>query len=150
MELNDYWEDEPIRLEVSWIHDAYTGFPEACAIDFPAAKRTQVGAVANQSGEWLLREYIKAGAYENFSCDYDSPRLREILDSNRRQQVDRKAFYKLYYLQANTYRKAYNFGQHPETFEAIIAFKEGDPKAAEFELVFGSVLSKFDVSLKKR
>lgn len=150
MQLNDYWEDEPIRLEVSWIHDSYTGFPEACAIEFPAARRTQVGAVANQSGEWLLREYIKAGAYENFSCDYDSPRLREILDSNRRQQIDRKAFYRLYYLQANTYRKAYNFGQHPETVEAIIAFKEGDPRIADFELAFGSVLSKFDVSLKKR
>jgi hypothetical protein len=150
MELKDYWEDEPIRLEVAWIHDSYTGFPEGCTTEFPAAKRTQVGAVANQSGEWLLREYIKAGAYENFSCDYDNPRMREILDSNRRQQVDRKAFYRIYYLQANVFRKAHNFGQHPETFEAMIAFKEGDPKAAEFELAFGSVLSKFDISLKKR
>lgn len=150
MELKDYWEDEPIRLEVMWIHDAYTKWPSDCVTSFPAAKRTQVGQVANQSGEWLLREYIKAGAYENFSCDYDNPRLREILDSNRRQQVDRRAFYRIYYLQANTYRKAYNFGQHPETFEAMIAFKEGDPKAAEFELAFGSVLSKFGVSLKKR
>lgn len=150
MELKDYWEDEPIRLEVAWIFDAYTSFPEACSIEFPAAKRTQVGKVANQTGEWLLREYIKAGAYENFSCDYDNPRMREILDSNRRQQIDRKAFYRVYYLQANTYRKAYNFGQHPESFEAMIAFKEGDTKAAEFELAFGSVLSKFDVSLKKR
>ncbi len=149
-ELNDYWEDEPIRLEVSWIHDSYTGFPEGCTTVFPAAKRTQVGEVANQSGEWLLREYIKAGAYENFSSDFNSPRLREKLDSNRRQQVDRKAFYRLYYLQFNVYRKAYNFGQHPETAEAIIAFKEGDPKALEFETAFGSVLSKFDVSLKKR
>ena len=150
MELKDFWEDEPIRLEVSWIHDPYTGFSNDCVLNFPPAKRTQWGQVANQSGEWLLREYIKAGAYENFSCDYDMPRLREILDSNRRQQIDRKAFYRVYYLQANTYRKAYNFGQHPETFEAMIAFKEGDPKAAEFELAFGSVLSKFDVSLKKR
>lgn len=150
MELKDYWEDEPIRLEVSWIHDAYTGFPEACAISFPAAKRTQVGKVANQSGEWLLREYIKAGAYENFSADYDMPRLREILDSNRRQQIDRKAFYRIYYLQYNVHRKSHNFGQHPETVETMVAFKEGDPKQAEFELAFGSVLSKFDVSLKKR
>lgn len=150
MELKDYWEDEPIRLEVSWIHDSYTGFSEDCKLSFPSAKRTQVGQVANQSGEWLLREYIKAGVYENFSADYDSPRLREVLDSNRRQQIDRKAFYKIYYLQANTYRKAYNFGQCPETFEAMVAFKEGDPKAAEFELTFGSVLSKFGVSLKKR
>lgn len=150
MELKDYWEDEPIRLEVAWIHDSYTGWPQDCVASFPSAKRTQVGKVANQSGEWLLREYIKAGAYENFSCDYDMPRLREILDSNRRQQIDRKAFYRIYYIQANTFRKAHNFGQHPETMEAMIAFKEGDPKAAEFELAFGSVLSKFDVSLKKR
>ncbi len=59
MELKDYWEDEPIRLEVAWIHDSYTGFPDICALTFPSAKRTQVGQVANQSGEWLLREYIK-------------------------------------------------------------------------------------------
>lgn len=150
MELKDFWEDEPIRLEVAWIHDSYTGFPEACAIQFPAAKRTQVGQVANQSGQWLLREYIKAGAYENFSCDYDNPRMREILDSNRRQQIDRNAFYRLYYIQANTHRKSYNFGQHPETMEAIIAFKEGDPRIADFELAFGSVFSKFGVSLVKR
>ena len=150
MELNDYWEEEPIRLEVSWIHDPYTGFSEDCKLSFPSAKRTQVGAVANQTGEWLLREYIKAGAYENFSCDYDMPRMREILDSNRRQQIDRSAFYKIYYLQANIYRKAYNFGQHPETIEAMVAFKEGDPRIAEFEFAFGSVLSKFDVSLKER
>lgn len=150
MELKDYFEDEPIRLEVSWIHDSYTGFSNDCTLSFPSAIRTQVGQVANQSGEWLLREYIKAGAYENFSCDYDNPRMREILDSNRRQQIDRKAFYRVYYLQANTFRKAYNFGQAPEVFEAMIAFKEGDPKAAEFELAFGSVLSKFDISLKKR
>lgn len=150
MELKDYFEDEPIRLEVSWIHDSYTGFSNDCTLAFPAAKRTQVGQVANQSGEWLLREYIKAGAYENFSCDYDNPRLREILDSNRRQQIDRRASYRVYYLQANTFRKAYNFGQCPETFEAMVAFKEGDPKAAEFELTFGGVLSKFGVSLKKR
>jgi len=150
MELKDFWEDEPIRLEVMWIHDSYTGWPDDCVTSFPSAKRTQVGQVANQSGEWLLREYIKAGAYENFSCDYDNPRLREILDSNRRQQIDRKAFYRIYYLQASTYRKAYQFGQCPEVFEAMIAFKEGDPKAAEFEAAFGSVLSKFDISLKKR
>lgn len=150
MELKDFWEDEPIRLEVSWIHDSYTGWPEDCVTKFPAAKRVQSGQVASGSGEWLLREYIKAGTYENFSCDYDNPRLRELLDSNRRAQIDRKAFYRIYYLQANIFRKAYNFGQHPETIEAMIAFKEGDPKAAEFELAFGSVLSKFGVSLKKR
>jgi hypothetical protein len=149
-EMNDYWEDEPIRLEVAWIFDSYTGFPEGCTTEFPAAKRTQVGQVANQSGEWLLREYIKAGAYENFSRDFDSPRLRERLDSNRRQQIDRKAFYRIYYIQANIFRKGHNFGQHPETVEAMIAFKEGDPKAAEFEAAFGSVLSKFDIALKKR
>lgn len=150
MELNDYWENEPIRLEVSWIHDPYTGFSEDCKLAFPAAKRTQVGQVANQSGEWLLREYIKAGAYEAFSSDSDSPRLRSVTDSQRRKQIDRRAFYKVYYLQANIYRKAYNFGQHPETMEAIVAFKEGDPRAAEFEFAFGSVLSKFDVALKER
>lgn len=150
MELKDYWEDEPIRLEVSWIHDSYTGWPEGCVTQFPAAKRVQWGQVANQSGEWVLREYIKAGAYENFSCDYDNPRLREILDSNRRAQIDRKAFYRIYYLQAKTHRGDYGFGQAPEVFEAMVFFKEGDPKVAEFELAFGSVLSKFGVSLKKR
>jgi hypothetical protein len=149
-ELKDYFEDEPIRLEVAWIYDSYTGMPADCKASFRPAKRTQAGQVANQSGEWLLREYIKAGAYDNFACDYDSPRLREILDSNRRQQIDRRAFYKVYYLQANTYRKAYNFGQCPETFEAIIAFKEGDAKASQFEAAFGSVLSKFGVTLKAR
>lgn len=150
-ELQDFYETEPIRLEVSWIIDSLTGFPANCDMSkIPRAVRVTPGVTARQSGEWLLREYIKAGVYEAFSTDSNMPRMRDIMDSNRRKQIDRSAFYKMYYLQFNVYRKAYNFGQHPETVEAMIAFKEGDQKMFEFENLILGTLGKFGVALKER
>lgn len=152
MELKDFYEVEPIRIEVSWVVDQMTGLPEACDTKaMPQCKRIRPGQYQRQSGEWLLREYLKAGAYDFTACDDSTARMREILDQNRRQQIDRKALYKLYYI---TYKSnkgnEYNFDQKPEVWETVVAFKEGDPKAAAFETAFGQVLNKFGVSLAER
>lgn len=152
MELKDFYENEPIRIEVSWVVDQITGLPLACDTKaMPECKRIRPGQYQRQSGEWLLREYIKAGAYDFTACDDSTARMREILDQNRRAQVDRKALYKLYYI---TYKSnkgnEYGFDQKPEVWETVIAFKEGDPKAAAFEAAFSPVLSKFGVTLTER
>lgn len=152
MELKDFYENEPIRIEVSWVVDQLTGLPLACETkQMPICKRIRPGKYQRQSGEWLVREYLKAGAYDFTACDDSTARMREILDQNRRQQVDRKAMYKLYYL---TYKSnkgnEYNFDQKPEVWETMIAFKEGDPKAAQFEAALGQVVSKFGITLTER
>lgn len=153
MDINDFYETEPIRMEVSWVVNQMTGLPATCntTSKMPAAKRQQAGLYQRQSGEWLMREYLKAGAYDFTAVDDSSARMREILDQNRRQQIDRKAFYKLYYI---TYKSnkghTSNFDEKAEVWETMIAFREDDPKAATFESQFGAVFSKFDVVLKER
>lgn len=151
-ELDDYFEIEPIRLEVSWIMDSYTGVPGSCEVaNLPKAVRIKTGTVANQIGEQVLREYIKAGVYENGSMDCDSPRMREVRDSNRRNQIDRKAVYRYYYLQVREFRESFNFHQKGEVWEIIFVVKEGDvARQAALEAGILAPLSKFGVVLKER
>lgn len=150
-ELSDFFETEPIRLEVNWINDSLTGFPTNCDMDtLPKARRAQAGNISRQSGEAVLRQYIKSGAYEVFGEDYDNPRLRRVLDSQRRKQVDRTQNYRIYYLQFKVLRQQHNFDQVPEIAEAMFAFPVGDPKALKFENAILSPLSKFGVTLKER
>lgn len=151
LELEDFYETEPIRLEVSWIIDSLTGFPTNCDMkNLPKAKRVQSGQNSRQDGEWVLREYIKAGAYEMFGEDYNMPSMRRVLDAQRRKQVDRSSQYRLYYLQAKIHRQGHNFDQQPEVIEATFAIPFGDQKAAKFESAFLAPLSKFGVELKER
>lgn len=151
-ELEDFYETEPIRLEITWIVNNVTEIPGICErATIPNAKKRQKSMIARGSGDWLLREYITAGAYEPFVMeDSNSPRYREVTDQNRRTQVDRGAFYKVYYLQYKTERGDTNFDEKPEVCEAMIAFKEGDPEQMVFENSFLSVLSKFGVDLTER
>ncbi len=150
-EMSDFFETEPIRLEVAWINDSLTGFPNNCDMDkLPRARRAQAGNISRQSGEAVLRQYIKAGAYEAFGEDLNNPRLRRVLDSQRRKQVDRAQNYRIYYLQFKVLRQQHNFDQVPEIAEAMFAFPVGDPKALKFEAAILSPLSKFGVTLKER
>lgn len=152
MDLHDYYEVEPIRIEVGWIQNQLTGLPDVCDVKgLPKAQRVDLPQYSNQSGEWVLREYIKAGAYELWGCDNSDAKLREILDQNRRAQVDRKAFYRIYYIQYKADKgNGNNFDEKAEVWETMIAFKEGDPKIAAFEAAFGSVFSKYGITLKER
>lgn len=151
-QLNDFYETEPIRMEVSWIQNQMTGLPGACDVKgMPKAQRTQMPSYASQTGEWFLREYIKQSAYTMMGCEDNDPKLREVLDQNLRPQVDRQSSYKLYYIQYKTDKgNSQGFDQKPEICEAMIGFKTGDAKAAAFETAFGSVFSKFNVFLKER
>jgi len=153
MQLNDFYETEPVRMEVSWVVDQMTGLPALCnkTTRYPKCRRKQAGLYQRQSGEWLLREYLKAGAYDFTAVTDDNARMREILDQTRRLQIDRKAYYKLYYIQYKSNKgNANNFNQEAEVWETMVAFKEDDPKAAQFEAQFGAVFSKFDITLQER
>lgn len=151
-QLNDFYETEPIRMEVSWIQNQMTGLPDACAVKaMPKAQRTQLPSYSSQSGEWFLREYIKQNAYTMMGCEETDPKMREVLDQNLRPQVDRNAFYKLYYIKYRADKgNTFGFDQKGEFCEAMIGFPEGSAKAAQFEAAFGNVFSKFNVFLKER
>lgn len=151
MDIKDFYETDPVRMEISWVVNQMTGLPNLGSIKMPKVKRQQAGLYSRQSGEWLLREYLKAGAYDFTAVTDDSARMREILDQNRRSQIDRKAYYKLYYISYRSNKgNNTNFDQKAEVWETLIAFKEDDAKAATFETQFGSVFSKFDITLQER
>lgn len=151
-DMSDFYETEPIRMEVSWIQNELTGLPDACETKaMPKAQRVQLGSVASQTGEWFLREYVKQSAYTLLGCENVDAKMREILDQNLRAQVDRQASYKLYYIQYKTNKgNDHGFDHKPEICEAMIGFKMGDPKAAKFEAAFGPVLSRFGKTLQER
>jgi hypothetical protein len=152
-QLNDFYETEPIRMEVNWIQNQLTGLPEACDTKgMPKAQRTQLPSYAAQTGEWFLREYIKQNAYTMMGCEETDPKMREILDQNLRPQVDRTAFYKLYYIKYRADKgNGFGFDQKGEFCEAMIGFKEGEQvKATQFETAFGNVFSKFNIVLTER
>lgn len=144
----EYYEMEPIRLNLSMV----TRYPFPDAIDYktmPKAIKMQEGRIGRQSGEWLLREYLNSAAYEKFGQWYKEPRLREALNSRRQQQVERSAYYKVYYLR----HKAQRIGtdQKQEMFEPIIAFKENDiAKQQAFENAMLAALAKHGVTLQQR
>lgn len=143
----DYYNTAPIQLELAWVVD----FPNAPDIStFPTYRRTQVPQHSRQSGEWVIRELIAASQYMPFGYDEQDPRMREAMDVQLRNQVDRSAFYKIYYLKYKTNRGQHNFGQQREVFESLILFKEDDPRAKTFESVVESVSSKFGVLLQTR
>jgi hypothetical protein len=151
MELGDYVETDPIRLEISWIENQLTGLAAVCDKNFPIAKKKKAGTYDRQKGEYILRTFLKAGTYLHNAEDIESPRLREILDMNRRAMVDRNAYYNIYYIQYKTnHGNDNNFDEKSLVDEAMICFKEGDPKEAQFIAAFSPVLAKFGVYLQER
>lgn len=121
----DFYETQPVKMEVSLLQED----GDRCdAAQWPSVLQTKVGRIARQSGEYIVRELImKTDAYLQHMKQYDnSPRMREAFDMKLLDQVDRNAFYKLYYVRykasyGNSYRK-----NEQETFTTVFAVKEGD------------------------
>jgi hypothetical protein len=129
----DYYETEPIKMEVSLLVE------DADRCDFaslPTVSQTKIGQISRQSGEFVVRELVmKTDAYlkhvDQFSLE---PRMREAFDMNLLSSVDKKAFYNLYYVRFKaSYGHSFRKQAIKETFTAVFAFKEGDPAAATFE-----------------
>jgi len=137
---DDFYETEPIKMEVSLLGENDSNCDVA---NWPSVQQTRVGRTARQSGEWVVREVImKTDAYLKHINQYSSdPRMREAFDQNLLGMVDRKAFYKLYYI---TYSASYGHSfrkNEQEKFTTIFAFKETDPTVASFETNIIDVLT---------
>lgn len=143
----DYYNTAPIQLELAWIVD----FPNAADIaNFPTARKTQVPQHSRQSGEWVIRELIASNQYMPFGYDEQDPRMREAMDVQIRNQVEREKFYRIYYIKYKTARGEHNFGQQKEVMESLIIFREDDIRYQQFEQVVEGITSKFGVYLQQR
>jgi hypothetical protein len=130
----DYYENMPLKMEVSLLGED----DDNCDVaNWPTVSQTKIGRIARQSGEWVVREVLmKTQAYlkhvGQFSID---SRDREAFDMNLLDSVDRKAFYKLYYVTFGASYGAFTTWRknEQEKFTAVFAFKEGDASAVAFE-----------------
>lgn len=144
----DYYETEPIKMEVSLLGES----DSACDVaDWPTVSQSRIGQISRQTGEYVVRELImKTDAYlkhiDQFSLE---PRMREAFDMNLLSSVDRNAYYNLYYVRFKaSYGNSFRKKDVQETFTTVFAFKEGDPAAATFESnVLDVLTAKSGVSL---
>ncbi len=128
----DYYETEPIKMEVSLLQED----ADRCDVaNWPTVRQTRIGQISRQSGEYVVRELImKTDAYlkhvDQFSLE---PRMREAFDMNLLGSVDKTAYYNLYYVR---YKASYGASfrkNEQEKFTTVFAFKEGDGTALAFE-----------------
>lgn len=145
-EPTDYFSQRPLRIRVSQVDSS--GIP--CDT---GAKVTQLqyGTVATQSGEYLIRQYLKASSLEAYNAWSSDPRVRDVLDQQVLSFIDRTKFYNLYYLvyTMDRFRANFNTSQPNDKFETILAFPT-DVDTSTFESVFGGFFSQVGVVLKDR
>ena len=116
---NDYYSVRPLSLEVTQL----VGGPgdrdaAVCKTPVPSMK-TQYVSMPTQSGEYAIREFIKANKYRINGEYFVDPRLREVLDTIATDAIDRHKTYVIYYFKVVAHRPVMNhIGDYsPEVYE---------------------------------
>lgn len=148
---NEYYDNEPLRMEIS-VYDtnatpcSFAKTAEARMVKFPKFRRL--------SGDFVRTEYInkmqKSGyyAFEKWSND---PRMREVFNNLTTEIINRDKYYVAYYLNFKEYRQFENFGQGKEVFEPTLYVEEGDiATQAALEAALSAITTKFNVDLRRR
>ena len=145
---NDFYEEEPPHLEAIWELD----YPDTCTLgQLPVIKNVEEQLYRRQSGEWVIRKLIEWQAYHWANGFSSNPRIREALGQEVLSQVDRAAFYKVYYTKFTEAREGVNsFSEQPRVFEPLIIFKDTDSNAVTFEKMFSAAIASQNVVLTKR
>lgn len=129
----DYYETEPIKMEISLLQED----GDRCdAANWPTVRQTRIGQISRQSGEYVVRELImKTDAYQKHVDQFSlEPRMREAFDMQLLSQVDKNAYYDLYYVRFKaSYGNSFRKKEVQERFTAVFAFKEGDGTKLAFE-----------------
>lgn len=142
----DYFSQRPLRIRVSQVDS--TG--NACDTGTKVT-RIQYGTVATQTGEYLMRQYLKSASLEAYNAWSTDPRVRDVLDINVLSFIDRTKLYNLYYLvyTMDRFRANFAISQPNDKFETIIAFPN-DVDTTNFENLFGGFFSQVGIYLKDR
>lgn len=145
---DDYYETMPLKMEVSLLQED----GDNCdAASWPTVQQTQIGQIARQSGEYIVREVImKNEAYLRHALQFSiDSRDREAFAMNLLGSVDRKAFYNIYYVTFRaSYGNSFRKNEIQEKFTAMFAFKEGDASEATFRsAVIDTLTAKSGVTL---
>jgi hypothetical protein len=142
----DYYRQRPLRITASQVNR--DGSPCSTAAQ---VTKVQFGRVSTQSGEWVVRQYLKALSLEAYGAWSTDPRMREVLDIQVLNFIDRRKTYKVYYMIYNQNRFNANWtGTYSnDKFETMYIIPQGTDTTT-FETVFGGYFNQFGVSLQKR
>ena len=149
---SDYYSVRPLKLEVvELVHGPGVFDAGVLPVSPTPSRLSRHSSMATQGGEWLIREKIRADRYRVHAEFYHDSRLREVLDSNVLDIVDRDASYTTYHLKVRQNREGQNHEGdfNPEILEFVIAFKEGIDASA-FETAVQTVTAQNRVFLKDR
>lgn len=143
---NDYYSIRPLKLEITEFDDS--GLP--CAVQ-THSRKIRNSSMATQSGEYVIRQLIGSNKYRAFGEFYHDPRMREVLDAELHEIIDRNKFYNLYYLKFKQNRGYLNgTGDYaPEIYEVMFAFPQG-VNMVPFETMVEQFTSQFGVHLQDR
>jgi len=142
----DYYSIRPLKLEITEFDDS--GLP--CA-EQTHSRKIRNSSMATQSGEYVIRQLIGSNKYRAFGEFYHDPRMREVLDAELHEIIDRNKFYNLYYLKVKQNRGYLNgTGDYaPEIYEIMFAFPQG-VNMVPFETTIEQFTSQFGVYLQDR
>lgn len=142
----DYFSQRPLRIRLSQVDQ----FGNPCD-NFAPVTQLQFGTVATQTGEWLIRQYLKANSLEAYNVWSSDPRTRSVFDQQVLSFIDRTQLYKVYYLvyTEDRFKANYSNAYPNDKFESIFAFPLG-ADTTTFESVFGGFFSQVGVNLVER
>ena len=147
----DYYSVRPLTMEVTAMV-GYVGqnYTDPCA-DIVPSKKVRFVSMPTQSGEWAIREYIRAMVYRVGGEYYIEPRMREVLDSLAHEVIDRKKNYVVHYFKVKQHRTAMN---HLADFSPeILEFRfltPADESVNSIEEFLSKIAAQSGVGLKLR
>jgi len=150
----DYYSVRPLKLEVTQLMGIgttnYDGEGKPCNNFIPTRKITN-SSMPTQSGEFVIREYIRGNRYRVHGEFYHDVRLREVLDNTAFYAVDRFKNYITYHLKVTQDRSKFNHqGDYsPEVYEFVFAFPVG-VDTTSFETYIESITAQNGVYLTNR
>jgi hypothetical protein len=150
----DYYSVRPLKLEVTQLMGIgtsnYDGEGKPCN-NFIATRKITPSSMPTQSGEQVIREYIRAARYRVHGEFYHDTRLREVMDNTAFYAIDRTKNYITYHLKVQQDRSKFNHQAtfSPEIYEFVFAFPVGTDTTA-FETYIESFTAQNGVFLANR
>lgn len=151
----DYYSVRPLKLEVEQLIGVgttnYDGDGKPCNT-FISTRKLQNSSMPTQSGEFVIREFIRGNRYRVHGEFYHDTRLREVMDNTAFYAIpDRTQNYVTYHLRVmqDRFKNNHQGDYSPEIYEITFAFPVGT-NLTQFETYLESFTSQNGIFLKTR
>lgn len=148
---SDYYSVRPLSLEITDLVGAPGDSLVSPCQSIVPSRKIRYASMPTQSGEYIIREFIRANRYRINGEYFMDPRLREVLDTVATEVIDRNKSYVIYYFKVRAHRPIQNHVADfsPEIYEFRIVAPLGT-NLTTLENTFSSVASANGVFLATR